>query len=81
MRRVGVPTILPTGEIVSRRDHRRGRKTSDKTDPDFYSMKPITIDPKKKDSKEDPKEEEAKSSTSTKSETPPPQAGSPKILG
>jgi hypothetical protein len=77
MRRVGVPTILSTGEIISRRDHRRARKASFKSDPDFYSMKPITIHPNSKDAPTvDPKENETKESatTSTKSETPPPHA-------
>jgi len=77
MRRVGVPTILSTGEIISRRDHRRGRKASLQPDPDFYSMKPITICPNTKDAPTvDPKENEIKESAtaSTKSETPPPHA-------
>jgi hypothetical protein len=77
MRRVGVPTILSTGEIISRRDYRRGRKASFNSVPDFYSMKPITIDPNSKDAPTvDPKENEIKESAtaSTKSETPPPHA-------
>jgi hypothetical protein len=37
MRRVGVPTILPTGEVVSRRDHRKGRKPFLGMDPGTYS--------------------------------------------
>ena len=42
MRRVGVPTILPTGEVVSRRALKRSKKRVSNLAPDFYSMKPIT---------------------------------------
>ena len=47
MRRVGVPTILPTGEVISRRDLRKNTKGTSNMAPDFYSMRPIT--PKKAD--------------------------------
>lgn len=56
MRRVGIPTLLPTGEVVSRRDQRRGRKSFLGMDPDFYTMKEITIHDKKK-AEEEEKEE------------------------
>lgn len=47
MRRVGVPTILPNGQIVSRRTQRKAKAVMEMA-PDFYNMKKITI-PDKQD--------------------------------
>jgi hypothetical protein len=85
MRRVGVPTILPSGEIISGRDKRKmgKRKSGMAMDPDFYSMKPITMKNKKKKMNPLSNEEdsdEAKTS-STKSDSPPPGTESPKLTG
>jgi len=65
MRRVGVPMILPTGEVVSRRDHRRIKKASGVTmDPDFYAMKPITLKPGTNEEEEEKEKEEDKKASS-----------------
>lgn len=50
MRRVGVsyPTVmLPSGVKIPRADGRRARKSFFGTDPDFYAMRPISLDPDK----------------------------------
>lgn len=62
MRRVGVPTILPTGEVISRRDLRKNTKGTSNMAPDFYSMRPIT--PKKAKEEEDITDEASKEGSS-----------------
>jgi hypothetical protein len=68
MRRVGVPTILPTGEVISRRDLRKNTKGTSNMAPDFYSMRPIT--PKKAKEEEEDVTDEASKKGSSDEENP-----------
>jgi hypothetical protein len=68
MRRVGVPTILPTGEVISRRDLRKNTKGTSNMAPDFYSMRPIT--PKKAKEEEEDVTDEASKEGSSDEENP-----------